>query len=653
MNTEQIRDLFDVDKKLIHGVMKADLLLNNDNNPKVVTDLLNAHKNSTNSSGENSQMNSTASTTVQKDKAKRAFSEVSSESSSDSERSSIALPESKVRKIDTSVQSTIRYCQPNSSSKADIYSSSESSIESSYDEPSSIELPASKVKKVDTSLQSTSRSSQPSSAIKIDKNSIITEPNIYSSSDSSSYEPSSIQNGRYVRNIDKSKSSSDESLLIELPASKVRKVDTSLQPTTRSSQPSSATKIKMQPITDSSSEASSSDDDSTTVYKMQIVDASAGNTESTSSTSYKDFVIPENLEDLRKLMDDSKYLERFGYETDLWGKKFPLFDDIYCDDGEIDYAAFHSAKMIEMICGSKDCKLFFYFSQELLQQFNTFSEVQFVDVKHILMVFVSGHELVSPFGFFLLPDQDDSLRNVPKVISGWLNRKQSPTDVTKCIAPYNPILQRSIAEIWPKAKIIGCSAEYHKDIKDFAKQNKGLGAEHKTKLTRLACSLCYLEEKYFVAGIKVIEKYSESDYGVNLIQHLRTKWLAILKSIDGEQIMHRSLMICQQFSKQMERDYFLQYSMYTDNRGQRAQEKHKHIWEFIDFLKTLTFIVKSEMHENQAGAMTSKNFGCNTDLQKEKENRYQSAATKLNKNLKVKSELEAVELFMLQVSLNV
>lgn len=238
------------------------------------------------------------------------------------------------------------------------------------------------------------------------------------------------------------------------------------------------------------------------------------------------------------------------------------------------------------------------------------------------MVFVSGDGRADAFAFFLLPDKDESLRNVPKVINGWLNEKHCSADVTKCTTPYDSILLCLIAEIWPKAKVIGCSVEYHKKIKDFAKRNKGLGAEHKTKLTRLACPLCYLDERYFSIGIKVIEKYSVSEYGVNLVRHLCTKWLGILKSVHREQIMHRSLNICQQFSKQIERGYFL-------------EKKHKHVWEFIKLLKTLTSEATCQMSRNKAGETTRGNFGCNTDLQKQKENRYQRDSVEFKENLKI------------------
>lgn len=187
--------------------------------------------------------------------------------------------------------------------------------------------------------------------------------------------------------------------------------------------------------------------------------------------------------------------------------------------------------------------LFFYFSQELLEQFRSFSEVKFTGINHVLMVFKSEDDGVRPFAFFLLRDNEESLRSIPKVINGWINQKQ-PANVTKCIMPFNSTLQRSVAKVWPKARLIGCSAEYHTKIKDFAKENKGLGAEHKTKLTRLACSLCFLDEKYFPVGIDVISKYSQSLYGTNLVKYLRSKWLPKLKSVNNERNIHRSLNVC-------------------------------------------------------------------------------------------------------------
>lgn len=427
-------------------------------------------------------------------------------------------------------------------------------------------------------------------------------------------------NAKRILNEFESSPDSEDSSSVESPALKKRNI----------LQPGSASKINIvYTSSDSSSIESSSVDTADDQWNID-------------SRSLVNVDIPDNLQDLSKLMKDSKYMNRFGYGSD--GQKNRLYDNVYfTDDGSV-YAAFHAAKVSEKFRGAKNCTLSFYFSQELLQQFNSFSSVRFKGVNHVLMVFVRNFFLgTRPFGFFLLPDRLESLANVPAVVNRWLN--QCSTEVTKCVTPYDPILQRSVAAIWPTAKLIGCSAEYQNEIKDFAKKNKGLGAEHKTKLTRLAWSLCYLDEKYFSIGIDLIEKHSVSEYGANLVQHLRTKWVHILKSVHREQIVCRSLNICQRVSKQIERDYFTSSLL-----GTKTHTHHRHVWEFILFLKTLESTTAFECFRALGNAPD--NFGCSTELQKEREIRYLRASEELDENLKILPESKAVEQFMLRMLLN-
>ncbi|XP_037029693.1 uncharacterized protein LOC119069678 isoform X2 [Bradysia coprophila] len=348
--------------------------------------------------------------------------------------------------------------------------------------------------------------------------------------------------------------------------------------------------------------------------------------------SNENLVVPQNLHQLGKAMSNSKYLERFGYEGNHGNllKKYRLFDAVHSPNGEFNwYAAFHSAQIIEMINGREDCRLFFYFSPELLKQCNSFVEVKLGDVKHVLMVFWSHLGGAVPFAFFLLPDTHAALRHVPKVINRWFHHS---TTVIGCTTPYNQTLQHSIAEVWPQAKIIGCSAEFKSELKAFASENKMSGADGKSTL--LACSLCYLDENNFSAGIKVIKRYTPSEYGTKLVRHLRTRWLGTLKSVNGEDVVHRSLVICRLVGYQIEQDYF----------HQESSLKLKHIWDFIDFLQRLTSQTVLELRK---GRMCS---GPSDEIRRERERRYKRASAEFEENVKMMRKVEAVEKFMLDLT---
>lgn len=411
-------------------------------------------------------------------------------------------------------------------------------------------------------------------------------------------------------------------------------------PSSASKSPSKSEKENVQPVTQStthhltnkasrynsqstSSNLIASDNDSSSESVFQTTHYYSTITNSNSMTTEVLFV-PQNLVQLHKIMSNNKYLKRFGNES--------------IHDGKM--AVFHSGKIIEMINGQEDCQLFFYFSPELLAQCQSFSQVKLADVARVLMVFWSYMGSAFPFAFFLLNDNPESLRQIPNTINKWLKAK-----VTECITPYSITLHRAIAEVWPQSKIIGCSAQYHRGIRFFARENERFEGDY--KLTKLARSLCFLEEKHFSIGINVIKKYTVSDYGVQLVQHLRTKWLRILKSVRNEVIVHRSLTICKETSKRIEQDYFRQCS------GESSSLKviHKNIWDFINFLKSFMSETVEELRDLRQVRSYS-NYGLKTTLEKERQRRYTGAMADFNVNLKTMSEKEAVERFMLEISEN-
>lgn len=78
--------------------------------------------------------------------------------------------------------------------------------------------------------------------------------------------------------------------------------------------------------------------------------------------------------------------------------------------------------------------------------------------------------------------------------------------------------------------------------------------------------------------------------------------------------------------------------------------RHKHVWEFIDFLRNLERMSTLEMQYG-VKSMFSHTFmiSYNTDLQKEKEIRCQSAWKEFDESRKTMTDFDAVEQFMLKI----
>lgn len=357
---------------------------------------------------------------------------------------------------------------------------------------------------------------------------------------------------------------------------------------------------------------------------------------------------PTNIDELRKFLADPDHMKQFSFEEKV-GDWHGLFE-IYSTDDNVSYLAFHSNATIKQMSNHDDCKIFFYYSEELLKQFQRF-DVQFEGIEHVLMTFVNHKtDRISPLGIFLLPNRSKPiLDHMIKVISQWLNEDGSATNVTKCTTMYDVHLQESICKTWPTAKLIGCSDEYQKDVKLFAKQNKGHTADHK-ELTRLACTLCYVPQMYISTGIAVIEKRSSSEYGANLVQYLRTNWIGIT-SVFGEDIVHRSVKVCKQFNKRMEEGYFESKYWYSS-----AKEPVNNIVDFMKLLRTFSKVQVIEMDLDGSIYERRRNrrFEMNTKLQKEMEANIISSFNELNQSIEALSNDEtaiekAIERFMFSI----
>lgn len=344
----------------------------------------------------------------------------------------------------------------------------------------------------------------------------------------------------------------------------------------------------------------------------------------------ENFKVPTDIVQLYKFFKDPEQMKQFDFEQKVedW---YGLFD-IYTVDNDVSYAAFHCHATIRQMSDRNDSKLFFYYSEELLRQFQSFA-VPFQGIEHILMVLVNHKtDRVTPLG-----------------IDQWLNGDGSPTTtVTKCNTPYDLEIQESILKIWPTAKVIGCSDEYQKEVKLFAKRNKGLSDLNK-ELTRLACTLCYVPQMYISTGIEVIEKHSSSEYGACLVRYLRTNWIGI-QSIFGEDIIHRSVKVCKQFNKRMEDDYF------NDNRFRAAVKPVNHIIDFIGVLRTFSKVKVVEMSLDGSTLERHRNrrFELNTKLQKQVEANILSSFNELNQSIEVSKNDEeaikqAIEKFMFSI----
>lgn len=347
----------------------------------------------------------------------------------------------------------------------------------------------------------------------------------------------------------------------------------------------------------------------------------------TTLNSDKDAIIPHNLEEFRGLMKNEEYLRRFGFEDNVKGEyNFRLFDNIYTTSNGTTYASFHSTKVIRHFKGGS-CRLFFCYSDEIL---NKFKELKFDGVAHILFVFVNvAFDRITPFGVFLLPSKDEAvLGDVILSINGWLNDEESKckTVINTCTAPGDIALHRSIGKVWSATKIIGCSLEFQRDLKEFRSGTGGKASYVKNESTKLAMSLCYLPEQHIRTGIDVIKQCSYSYYGTELAQYIVTKWLPLSISVYDEGIHTRSTLVCTKFFERITKV----------NSGHRLS--FKSIYDFVGFLRTLFSIEESVIN-----LPPKISIGYNTELQIQKEIKLRYAMNYFKK------EKEPVKDYMLKL----
>lgn len=359
--------------------------------------------------------------------------------------------------------------------------------------------------------------------------------------------------------------------------------------------------------------------------------------------------IKMDLQKLSECLKDPQYLNGFCFEKDGPNDAGNRTFNVYSVDNKISYAAFHSPHILKDIPNRSDCRLFFYYSEEMLHQLHSFTEMQFEGISNVLIVYINHFlDRVKPFGYILLPNKSLAMiDNVMKAIDGWLNADGLVSTVTKCITQQDEVLHHSIAGTWPQAKVIGCSAEYQNDIHRFAKKNKGFTPVH-TELTRFAYFLCYLPEVYISQGIEMIQRHSSSEYGQNLVQYLQTKWAGRSISIYDEDIVYRSVIVCKQFNNQMIRKEF------RDNTYRKGSIL-KNCWDFIEFLKISSKINWVEMGLDGTKFARSKlNFKLNTKRQIEKENCIVDIRKKFEINLVTMSQVDdAIKQFMQEMVLYV
>lgn len=358
--------------------------------------------------------------------------------------------------------------------------------------------------------------------------------------------------------------------------------------------------------------------------------------------------IKMDLQKLSECLQVPQYLNGFCFEKDGPNDAGNRTFNVYSVDNKISYAAFHSPHILKNTPNRSDVKLFFHYSEEMLHQLHSFTEMQFEGISNVLMVYINHFlDRVTPFGYILLPNKSLAMiDNVMKAIDGWLNADGLVSTVTKCITPQDEVLHHSIGETWPQAKVIGCSSEYQNDIHRFAKKNKGFTSVH-TELTRFAYFLCYLPEVYISKGIEMIQRHSSSEYGKNLVQYLQTKWAGRSISIYDEDIVYRSVIVCKQFNNQIIRKEFRD-SIYQKGRIL------KNCWDFIEFLKISSKINCVEMALDGTKFARSKlNFKMNTKRQIEKETCIVDIRKKLDINLVMMSPDDAIKQFMQEMVLYV
>lgn len=358
---------------------------------------------------------------------------------------------------------------------------------------------------------------------------------------------------------------------------------------------------------------------------------------SSSSISSK---VKMDLEKLCELLTDPYYLNGFCYEQDGPNDAGHRTFNVYSVDNKISFAAFHSPNCLANIRDRTDCKLFFYYSEEMLRLFHGFTEMEFVGINHFLMVYVNHFkDRVRPFAYFLLPNKNPGIiHSALMAVGDWLNANGPVVNVTKCTTSQDQVLQNTIAEIWPEAKVIGCSSEYQNDIKTFAQRNQGLTTEN-TTLTRMASVLCHLPDVYIPKGMKIIQTQS-TKYSINLAAYLSAKWLGRPISVHGENIVQRSVTVCKRFNDHMIRGTF------RDNVYRKGKIL-KNCWDFLEHLKIQSKINSVEMKlDGTKFAKRKQNFEFNTKKQKDKETNIVNIRNNLEVDLKVMSEDEAVMKFM-------
>lgn len=387
---------------------------------------------------------------------------------------------------------------------------------------------------------------------------------------------------------------------------------------------------------------------SSKISKMDLPNTSSSAANDGFLPKNNDVEIPTNIEEVRKFLENPDRLKQFEAKV-IEKVKFLCGEfHIYTVNVEHDvvsYLAFHHNKIVSQLSNRNDCKIFVYNCEELLGQFQRFT-VPFQGIQNVLMIFVN-HKIdrITPLGVFLLPNKSTAIiTDVIGKVNQWLNG----ATVTKCIATYD--FHESVGKIWPTAMLIGCSDEYQKEVKLYAKRNKGQTNEGNKDLTRLACMLCYVPQMYIPTGIEVVVKRIGSEYGSNLIDYLRTNWIGI-KSVFGEVIVYRSVKVCKEFSKRMIDNYFESKSRYS-----LPKDPVNNIIDFMNFLLVFSKIQLVEMglDDSTLERRRLRRFEMNTELQKENEAKILRSFDRLNLSIELASNDEkaikrAVEQFMFSI----
>lgn len=365
-------------------------------------------------------------------------------------------------------------------------------------------------------------------------------------------------------------------------------------------------------------------------------------TKAPSVVNYNGIKIPQNFEQLREQMKDAAVLARFGFDN-INNDRF--FDNVYTlRDGRC-FSAFQNSFIVENMRREGEVELFFCFSPELLEQFKG---IGFEDLSETLIVYVLLFDQVFPFGYFILSNHvrhvlEDVILVIVKWFNGTSNAGQAcnPPDVTKCVVPQDRDLHFAIRKYWPNVKLIGCSAQYQREVCDFIFKkrtpvdNPDSFYKDKKKLINFARSLCYLPEKYISIGIDVIEGIEIEHEKLfpckmQLVENLYSKWQEHSISVFNEKCVYRTLQVCTQFNIQIKREL-----------------KSEHIWKSIEMLKALNARVELEFRECiRVPTGFRLNAKMNTPNQKKREVVFWTATEEFEKDLKIMLPDEAIKIYM-------